>query len=123
MKMIRLYLVIVAILILSLSLMAFQVLEVDEGIMSFITMIVALLLGFFGTSPINWFKEKLGVEDAVAVILVWVIAAVVGLLAMLLAGYFSGFAFTWENVLAFAGVFFPAATIAYERLKKRNGYG
>lgn len=114
---IKTYLIIVLILILSLLLMAMQVAEVSDDVIKWISMLVAFILGFFSTSPINWFKEKLGVDASLAVILVWVLSGVVGILALALAGAFTEFTLNWESVVAFMGVFFPAATLAYERLK------
>ena len=89
----------------------------DEKTIELIGILVAVVLGFLGARPMNWFKNKLGVEDGVALILVYALSGAVALIALVGAGVLADFDLSVNGVIAFAGVYFAAAQAAYQRLK------
>lgn len=88
-----------------------------EGTQELIGLAVALILGLLGMKPMNWAKEKLGLEDVYALLLVYGIAFVVGGLALWATGALVGLVWTLNNLVAIAGVFIAAAKFAYEGMK------
>ncbi len=89
----------------------------DEKTIELIGILVAVVLGFLGSKPMNWFKNKLGVEDGTALILVYALSGAVALVALVAAGALADVALSVEGVIAFAAVYFAAAQAAYQRLK------
>lgn len=103
-------------MLLILMLSAF-VLQVDEKTTEFIGIIGAAILGLLGAKPMNWLKNKFGVEDGVALLLVYVLSGLVTAAAMALAGQFVAIDLTVEGVIALASIYFAAAQAAYRMLK------
>ena len=89
----------------------------DEKTIELIGILVAVVLGFLGSKPMNWFKNKLGVEDGVALILVYALSGAVALIALAAAGAFADVVLSVEGIVAFAAIYFAAAQAAYQRLK------
>jgi peptidoglycan/LPS O-acetylase OafA/YrhL len=86
-----------------------------------IILLVSLIAGFFpGMNLINAIKEKLQVEDEVALLLVYAICGGIGALGLLLSGQLFEIEWSWMNVASIAGVFLAGAKFAYQRLKTRS---
>lgn len=93
------------------------VLQVDEKTTEFIAIIGVAILGLLGSKPMNWIKNKFGVEDGAALLLVYVLSGLVAAAAMALAGQFVAIDLTVEGVIALGAIYFAAAQAAYQRLK------
>jgi hypothetical protein len=94
--------------------------QISQGTEQAITLLVALLVGWIGMPLINYLKEKFGLEDQMALLFVYVISGGVGALGVLISGQFFAIEWSWNNVIAIAGVFLAAAKFAYERMKAKN---
>ena len=102
----------------ALMLSAFTLLQqVGERTEELIGLIAALILGALGARPMNWLKDKFGVSGGVALLVIYVSSAVVAVIALAIAGQFTGLEFTLEGIIAFGSVFFAASQAAYRRLK------
>ena len=86
----------------------------DARTIEVIGIIVALVLGLLGMKPMNWLKEKFGLENGVALLAVYLMSGVVAALALLVAGQFADVVWTIDGVIAFGAVYFAAATAAYK---------
>jgi ammonia channel protein AmtB len=112
----RLKLLFLFLIIASLFVVAYVL---PEGTQELIGLIVALILGFLGMKPINWLKEKLGLEDTYALLLVYGVSGVIGAIALWATGELTGLTWSLNNLVAIAGMFFAAAKFAYETMKMR----
>jgi len=107
--------------VVALFLVAFQVVtELSQATEEVITLIVALILGLLGTRPLNWIKQKLGVEDEIALLVLYFVSGVIGMLGLLASGQFFEIEFSWMNIVSIGGTFILAAKYAYERTKSRS---
>ena len=102
----------------ALMLSAFTLLQqVGERTEELIGLIAALILGALGARPMNWLKDKFGLSGGTALLVIYVSSAVVAVIALAIAGQFTGLEFTLEGIIAFGSVFFAASQAAYRRLK------
>jgi len=86
----------------------------DARTLEVIGIIVALVLGLLGMKPMNWLKQKFGLENGVALLAVYLMSGIVAALALLAAGQFADVAWTVDGIIAFGAVYFSAATAAYK---------
>ena len=100
-----------------LAVSAFRFLQVDDRTTELIGILVAVVLGFLGARPMNWLKNQFGVEDGVALLLVYAMSAVIAGIALAVAGQFTDVVWTVEGVIASAAIFFSASQAAYQRIK------
>ena len=101
----------------SLLLMAFQI--IDE---SRVEEIIAGLVGFaimlFGPKPLKKIYDLLKIPGgAWRVFATYVASGILGLIVLLIAGTFSNVAWNMETILALAGALSASAQMAYHRLK------
>jgi len=119
MKVIRKYFVFLVIAILLLFSLAFQVEDTNpwRGIFEWTIGIVLMLLG----APITqWLKNKLGIQDKLALLLTGLVAVVIAIAELFLANVLSFESFTLENFpLAFSAVM-TVATFYYHLLKNTD---
>ena len=90
---------------------------VDDRTAEVIALLAAVVLGLLGSRPMNWLKNKFGVEGGTALLVIYGISAVVAAIALAIAGQFTSIIWSVEGVIAFGAVFFSAAQAAYQRLK------
>jgi len=100
-----------------LALSAFRLLQVDPRTEEIIGIGIAFILGLLGTRPMNWLKDKAGVTRGRAVLVIYLLSGIVAGVGLFLAGQFTGLELTVDSLVSFAGVYFAAATLAYQRLK------
>lgn len=86
----------------------------DARTLEVIGIIVALVLGLLGMRPMNWLKEKFGLEDGVALLAVYLMSGIVAAIALFAAGQFADVIWSIDGVIAFGAVYFSAATAAYK---------
>lgn len=107
----------VIVVLLSLALMAFQVVD-ESRVEEIIAGIVAFALMLFGPRPLKALFDLLNLPGGpVRVLATYVVAGVVGLVALLVAGAFVAVEWNLETVMALAGALATAANMAYHRLK------
>ncbi len=115
MKRFEVKLLLMVLVILAVS--AFRFLQVDDRTTELIGILVAVVLGLFGARPMNWLKDRFGVQDGVALLLIYVLSALIAGVALAVAGQFTDVVWSVEGVIAFAAIFFAAAQAAYQRIK------
>jgi len=82
--------------------------------------VVMGLLGLLGSPLIDWLKNKLGIQDRLAVLLTGVVATVLAFAELFLAGSLTLEMFTLENfAVAFTAVY-TAAQVWFGLLKDRK---
>jgi len=107
--------------ILSLVLMAFQVIDNDR-IEEVITAIVGFVIMLLGPKPLRALYDLLKIPGgAWRVFATYVASGIVGVVALLIAGAFTAITFDAETLLAMAGLLATAAQMAYHHLKDLYG--
>ncbi len=115
MKRFEVKLLLMVLVILAVS--AFRFLQVDDRTTELVGILVAVVLGLFGARPMNWLKDRFGVQDGVALLLIYALSALIAGVALAVAGQFTTVVWSVEGVIAFAAIFFAAAQAAYQRIK------
>lgn len=117
MKKLHPMLLFVLVVLTSLLLMAFQVID-ESRIEEIIAGIVGFAIMLFGPKPLKWIYDLLKIPGGPwRVFATYVLSGVFGLLVMAVAGYFAGVVWNMETILALAGVLSVAAQMSYHRLK------
>lgn len=107
--------------IIALTLIAANALyQLTQGSMEAIAFVISVLVGLLGPRPLEVMIKALKLEGQVAVLFVYFVSVVVGVVGLLISKQIFGFEFVWDNVVAIAGLLFAAATFAYHRLKDQN---
>ena len=97
--------------------------EISPETMVAIATVISVLVGIVGPKPVKTFLDLIykftgvTIEGQGAVLFVYVLSFVVGVIGLLVSKELLGIEFVWENVLAIAGLLFAAATFSYHRLK------
>jgi len=91
--------------------------DISPGTIEAIAFVISVLVGYLGPRPIEYLVNLFSLTGPWAVLLVYAVSAVVGVLGLLISSQFFEIPFTWDNSLTIVGLIFAAATFAYHRLK------
>ncbi len=119
MKALRKNIVLVGLIVVALFTMALQL---AEGTESAIVFIVMALLGWFGPKPIAKIMSLLNLNGVPAVLVTYVVAGLIGALALAISGQVLDFVWSAENLLPIATTFYAAAQVSFTRLKDKGAF-
>ena len=91
--------------------------ELTQGSIEAVAFVISVLVGLLGPRPLEIMIKALKLEGQWAVLFVYFVALVIGVIGLLISKQLFQYEFVWDNVLAIAGLLFAAATFAYHRLK------
>ena len=119
MKALRGNIVLFGLIVVALLTMALQLVEGTENAIVFLIM---ALLGWFGPKPIARIMSLLNLSGVPAVLVTYVVAGLIGALALLISGQVLEFTWNLENLLPIATTFYAAAQVSFTRLKDRGAF-
>jgi len=117
MKALRGNIFVFGLILVALFTMALQLTAGTEGA---ITFLIVALLGWFGPKPIAKIMSLLGLGGVPAVLVTYVVAGIIGAIALLASGQVFDMAWTLQNLTVIATTFYAAAQLSFMRLKDRG---
>ena len=91
--------------------------EITSGSIGAIVFVISALVGLLGPKPLEILITWLKLEGQWAVLFVYGVSFVVGILGLLISNQLFQYEFVWDNALAIAGLLFAGASFAFEKLK------
>ncbi len=91
--------------------------ELTPEVVKVIEVVITALVGLFGTGVVAKFTAKIGLDGPYAVVGIYILSGLIGLVALAGAAALFGIEYAWDDVALIASTFSTAGSAAYHRLK------